>query len=241
MCKCLGQTSKISSHVLGENQLHRPSTSQYGGRCPVFEFFYTSRFRHRRFSVCLAWTSIFISNHNLMSYGCKCNIKSHNNNKVKTTKVTSFANVQPDIETNQSFCIFGWKVATLKEQIFINFLKTISSVDNINAGFRFWHLPNLLCWCIFQLGFQGFRYKRNYHVIIAVGGPGSASMPAPGNTAAFRAALWTNMERLMDSIYSSCAQVSPEPAQVGRYTDLRCWSVNNNYKVVPLRVACSRN
>ena len=32
-------------------------------------------------------------------------------------------------------------------------------------------------------------------------------MPAPGNTAAFRATLWTNMEKLMDTIYSTCAQV----------------------------------
>ncbi|XP_064633908.1 conserved oligomeric Golgi complex subunit 5-like [Lineus longissimus] len=38
-------------------------------------------------------------------------------------------------------------------------------------------------------------------------GPGRASLPATGNTAAFRASLWTNMEKLMDNIYSSCAQV----------------------------------
>ncbi|KAK7101689.1 conserved oligomeric Golgi complex subunit 5-like isoform X2 [Littorina saxatilis] len=39
------------------------------------------------------------------------------------------------------------------------------------------------------------------------GGPGRAAMPMPGNTAAMRASLWTNMEKLMDSIYSACAQV----------------------------------
>ncbi|XP_021370975.1 conserved oligomeric Golgi complex subunit 5-like [Mizuhopecten yessoensis] len=39
------------------------------------------------------------------------------------------------------------------------------------------------------------------------GGPGKAAMPVTGNTAAFRALLWTNMEKLMDSIYASCAQV----------------------------------
>ncbi|XP_071081856.1 conserved oligomeric Golgi complex subunit 5-like [Haliotis cracherodii] len=38
-------------------------------------------------------------------------------------------------------------------------------------------------------------------------GPGKAAMPAPGNTAAMRASLWTNMEQLMDSIYASCAQI----------------------------------
>ncbi|XP_076469307.1 conserved oligomeric Golgi complex subunit 5-like [Babylonia areolata] len=41
----------------------------------------------------------------------------------------------------------------------------------------------------------------------ARGGPGRAAMPAPGNTAAMRASLWTSMEKLMDSIYSACAQV----------------------------------
>ncbi|KAL4226453.1 Conserved oligomeric Golgi complex subunit [Mactra antiquata] len=39
------------------------------------------------------------------------------------------------------------------------------------------------------------------------GGPGRASMPVTGNTAALRATLWTNMEKLMDIIYSACAQI----------------------------------
>uniref|UniRef100_A0A8C8SNK3 Conserved oligomeric Golgi complex subunit 5 n=1 Tax=Pelusios castaneus TaxID=367368 RepID=A0A8C8SNK3_9SAUR len=39
------------------------------------------------------------------------------------------------------------------------------------------------------------------------GGPGRAVMPTPGNTAAFRAALWTNMEKLMDQICAACSQV----------------------------------
>uniref|UniRef100_A0A8V0Y0Q5 Conserved oligomeric Golgi complex subunit 5 n=1 Tax=Gallus gallus TaxID=9031 RepID=A0A8V0Y0Q5_CHICK len=38
------------------------------------------------------------------------------------------------------------------------------------------------------------------------GGPGRAAMPTPGNTAAFRAALWTNMEKLMDQICAACGQ-----------------------------------
>ncbi|XP_071960171.1 conserved oligomeric Golgi complex subunit 5-like [Antedon mediterranea] len=38
-------------------------------------------------------------------------------------------------------------------------------------------------------------------------GPGRASMPLPGNTAAFRATLWTNLEKLMNQIYSACGQV----------------------------------
>lgn len=40
-----------------------------------------------------------------------------------------------------------------------------------------------------------------------IGGPGRAAMPTPGNTAAFRAALWTNMEKLMDQICAACGQV----------------------------------
>lgn len=35
--------------------------------------------------------------------------------------------------------------------------------------------------------------------------PGRTALPT--NTAAFRAALWTNMEKVMDSIYNSCAQM----------------------------------
>ena len=40
-------------------------------------------------------------------------------------------------------------------------------------------------------------------------------MPMPGNTAAFRATLWTNMEKLMDHVYSGCSQV--------RYDIPPCW------------------
>ncbi|XP_072509159.1 conserved oligomeric Golgi complex subunit 5 isoform X3 [Notamacropus eugenii] len=39
------------------------------------------------------------------------------------------------------------------------------------------------------------------------GGPGRSTMPAPGNSPAFRAALWTNMEKLMDQICAACGQV----------------------------------
>jgi len=44
------------------------------------------------------------------------------------------------------------------------------------------------------------------------GGPGRASgLTSSGNTAAFRAALWTNMEKLADVIYSSYSQVGSFP------------------------------
>uniref|UniRef100_A0A671T5M7 Conserved oligomeric Golgi complex subunit 5 n=1 Tax=Sinocyclocheilus anshuiensis TaxID=1608454 RepID=A0A671T5M7_9TELE len=39
------------------------------------------------------------------------------------------------------------------------------------------------------------------------GAPGRAVMPTPGNTAAFRAALWTNLEKLMDQICAAFGQV----------------------------------
>ncbi|KAI5611071.1 conserved oligomeric Golgi complex subunit 5, partial [Silurus asotus] len=39
------------------------------------------------------------------------------------------------------------------------------------------------------------------------GAPGRAVMPTPGNTATFRAALWTNLEKMMDQICSACSQV----------------------------------
>lgn len=42
----------------------------------------------------------------------------------------------------------------------------------------------------------------------SAGGPGRAAMPTPGNTAAWRATLWTRLEQLMDSIFSTCGQVN---------------------------------
>uniref|UniRef100_A0A3P9IBN5 Conserved oligomeric Golgi complex subunit 5 n=1 Tax=Oryzias latipes TaxID=8090 RepID=A0A3P9IBN5_ORYLA len=39
------------------------------------------------------------------------------------------------------------------------------------------------------------------------GAPGRAALPAPGNTAACRAALWTNLEKLMDHICAAWTQV----------------------------------
>ncbi|GAB6031768.1 Conserved oligomeric Golgi complex subunit [Chamberlinius hualienensis] len=39
------------------------------------------------------------------------------------------------------------------------------------------------------------------------GMPGRAAMPTPGNAAAFRATLWSNVEKLTDEIYISCSQI----------------------------------
>lgn len=38
-------------------------------------------------------------------------------------------------------------------------------------------------------------------------GPGRVGMPVTGSSPAFRTALWSNMEKLMDQIFNSCAQV----------------------------------
>ncbi|KAH6921698.1 hypothetical protein HPB50_004116 [Hyalomma asiaticum] len=38
-------------------------------------------------------------------------------------------------------------------------------------------------------------------------GPGRAAMPVTGSSAAFRAALWTSMDRLVDSICQACCQI----------------------------------
>ena len=39
-------------------------------------------------------------------------------------------------------------------------------------------------------------------------GPGRVAMPVTGSSPAFRTALWSNMEKLMEQIFNSCAQVS---------------------------------
>lgn len=41
----------------------------------------------------------------------------------------------------------------------------------------------------------------------ATKGPGKAAMPITGNSAPFRAALWTNTERVTDNIYDACCQI----------------------------------
>lgn len=52
------------------------------------------------------------------------------------------------------------------------------------------------------LDIQNLMYSQN-----STSAPGRAAIPAPGNTAMWRAALWTGMEKLMDKIYSICGQV----------------------------------
>lgn len=55
-----------------------------------------------------------------------------------------------------------------------------------------------------------FQTNKNltHSAFLPLGAPGRAVLPTPGNTAAFRAALWTNLEKLMDQICAACRQVS---------------------------------
>lgn len=61
--------------------------------------------------------------------------------------------------------------------------------------------------------------------IVPPGAPGRAVLPTPGNTAAFRAALWTNLEKLMDQICAACRQV-PET------TGCTARALNNTLKTI---------
>ena len=74
-------------------------------------------------------------------------------------------------------------------------------------------------------------------------GPGRASMPAPGNTAAFRATLWTNLEKLMDQIYSACGQVCISKCDQYQYQNsivdqlgISCGSIKVIWQITPLVV-----
>lgn len=59
-----------------------------------------------------------------------------------------------------------------------------------------------------QLTTDVWRMEDFWNSTVSVpGAPGRAVLPTPGNTAAFRAALWTNLEKLMDQICAACTQV----------------------------------
>lgn len=51
-------------------------------------------------------------------------------------------------------------------------------------------------------------------VLLPVGAPGRAVMPTPGNTATFRAALWTSLEKMMDQICAACSQVEQQRKEI---------------------------
>ena len=44
-------------------------------------------------------------------------------------------------------------------------------------------------------------------VVGSMQGPGRAAMPAPGNSAVWRAGLWTRMEKLVNKTYGLCEKV----------------------------------
>ncbi|MBN3295644.1 conserved oligomeric Golgi complex subunit 5 [Amia ocellicauda] len=85
-------------------------------------------------------------------------------------------------------------------QVFYNLGSLKQTINNVVDGYRVSleeNVSNALDIRVLTQANQG----------IARGGPGRAVMPTPGNTAAFRAALWTNLEKLMDHICASCGQV----------------------------------
>lgn len=75
-----------------------------------------------------------------------------------------------------------------------------------------WRIEAFLCHLFFVSQYYLIFSQRNNKNIainwrLPPGAPGRAVLPTPGNTAAFRAALWTNLEKLMDQICAACRQV----------------------------------
>lgn len=65
---------------------------------------------------------------------------------------------------------------------------------------------------------------------VPLGAPGRAVLPTPGNTAAFRAGLWTNLEKLMDQICAASRQVHihihTEARALNKTAQLPAWLMN---------------
>ncbi|KAM6895268.1 conserved oligomeric Golgi complex subunit 5 [Xenentodon cancila] len=83
-------------------------------------------------------------------------------------------------------------------QVFYNLGSLRETINSVVGGYRTTikdHISN-------TLDIKGLTQPGN-----PKGAPGRAVLPTPGNTAAFRAALWTNLEKLMDHICAACTQV----------------------------------
>lgn len=64
-------------------------------------------------------------------------------------------------------------------------------------------------------------------------GPGRVSMPVTGSSPAFRSALWSNMEKLMDQIFNCCSQVKLDKiALSGPITPVELLKVQHLQKVL---------
>ncbi|KAK2858558.1 hypothetical protein Q5P01_003178 [Channa striata] len=83
-------------------------------------------------------------------------------------------------------------------QVFFNLGSLTETISIVVGGYRTTIQDNITS----ALDIKGLMQPANPR-----GAPGRAVLPAPGNTAAFRAALWTNLEKLMDQICAACRQV----------------------------------
>ncbi|XP_060885394.1 conserved oligomeric Golgi complex subunit 5 isoform X2 [Labrus mixtus] len=83
-------------------------------------------------------------------------------------------------------------------QVFYNLGSLKETISSVVGGYRTSIQDNISS----ALDIKGLTQPANTR-----GAPGRAVLPTPGNTAAFRAALWTNLEKLMDQICASCRQV----------------------------------
>ncbi|XP_019955516.2 conserved oligomeric Golgi complex subunit 5 [Paralichthys olivaceus] len=83
-------------------------------------------------------------------------------------------------------------------QVFYNLGSLRETISSVVGGYRTSIQDNITS----ALDIKGLTQPANPR-----GAPGRAVLPTPGNTAAFRAALWTNLEKLMDQICAACRQV----------------------------------
>ncbi|XP_069576367.1 conserved oligomeric Golgi complex subunit 5 [Brachyistius frenatus] len=83
-------------------------------------------------------------------------------------------------------------------QVFYNLGSLRGTISSVVGGYRTMIEDNISS----ALDIKGLTQPSNPR-----GAPGRAVLPTPGNTAAFRAALWTNLEKLMDQICAACRQV----------------------------------
>ncbi|KAG7235839.1 hypothetical protein INR49_002164 [Caranx melampygus] len=83
-------------------------------------------------------------------------------------------------------------------QVFYNLGTLRETIGSVVGGYRTAIQDNITS----ALDIKGLTQPANPR-----GAPGRAVLPTPGNTAAFRAALWTNLEKLMDQICAACRQV----------------------------------
>uniref|UniRef100_A0A3P8UXB7 Conserved oligomeric Golgi complex subunit 5 n=1 Tax=Cynoglossus semilaevis TaxID=244447 RepID=A0A3P8UXB7_CYNSE len=84
-------------------------------------------------------------------------------------------------------------------QVFYNLGSLKETISNVVGGYRTAIQDNITG----ALDIKGLTQPS----VSSAGAPGRAALPTPGNTAAFRAAMWTNLEKLMDQICAACKQV----------------------------------